>query len=43
MSLQKTGKKPWYERIPNTFVILFALIVLRPSSPGWCRPVSLSG
>lgn len=27
MSLQKTGKKPWYERIPNTFVILFALIV----------------
>ena len=27
MSSLQTGKKPWYERIPNTFVILFALIV----------------
>lgn len=27
MSSLQTGKKTWYERIPNTFVILFALIV----------------
>lgn len=27
MANQQLGKKPWYERIPNTYVILFALIV----------------